>query len=96
MNLFSNKSERTVENLYLQRFSCTEDGMHLELCIANSEGKLDTNSKPYPIVTIRADEGDQRKFVIYSSDGPISIPLSEIKKAISVAEEEVHSEEFYD
>lgn len=86
---------RNVEKLYLQFFSAQNDGMHLELCMGDSEGKL-VKGEPYPIVTIRADKGDLSKFVIYSEIGPISIPLAEIERAIELAKVEVHSEEYYD
>ncbi len=95
MGIHNKKSDIEIEKLYLQRFSCVDDGMHLELCIAKSNGELNTSARPYPLVTIRADKGDQRKFVIYAENGAISVPLIEIENAIKVAQEEVHSEEYY-
>ncbi|WPL11410.1 MULTISPECIES: hypothetical protein [Thiorhodovibrio] len=70
--------------------------MHLELCIAKPTGELDTTAQPYPIVTIRADKGDERRFVIYGENGPVSIPIGEIEAAIAMSKEEVHSEAYYD
>ena len=69
--------------------------MHLEICKADDAGKL-LHGDPYPIITIRADEGDDIKFVVYSDAGTVSIPLGEVERAITRAKEEVHSEEFYD
>lgn len=63
--------------------------------MGDSDGKL-IKDDPYPIVTIRADQGDVKKFVIYSEVGPISVPLAEIERAIERAKVEVHSEEYYD
>ena len=80
----------------LSRVSCTGDGMHLELCIADANGKCEETSDSFPIATIRADKGDQRKCVFYSDHGPVSVPLCELADAIRVAEQEVHSEEYYD
>ena len=89
-------NDKYIERLYIQRFSCVGDGMHIELCIGVPDGKFAKLDKPYPIATIRADKGDERRFVFYTEDGPISVPLVEIERALMIAREEVHSEEFYD
>ena len=88
--------DRYIERLYLHKFSCTNDGMHLEICIRDSADELATNEWPYPIATIRADKGDNRRFVFFTESGPISVPLEEIEKVIMIAKEEVHSEDYYD
>lgn len=83
-----------LSKIYLQRFSAVGDGMHLELCQADDLGNI-VEEESDPIITIRADSGDDLKFVVYSDSGIVSIPLSEIERAIKVAKEEVHSEDFY-
>jgi len=89
-------AEINLEKVYLQRFSAISDGMHLEICQADVAGKKATDAALEPLITIRADEGDDLKFVIYTDfAGAISIPLSEIERAIAIAKQEVHSEDFY-
>lgn len=86
--------EIRLEKVYLQRFSASDDGMHLEICQADEFGKP-IDSEPDPLVTIRADTETQFKFVIYSDVGTISIPLEEIERSIAYAKQVVHSEGFY-
>ena len=68
--------------------------MHHALCKADNDGRLSEATQP--IVTIRADVGDHLEFVIYADTGVIGVPLSEIERAIALAKQEVHSEDFYD
>lgn len=86
----------TVEKLYLQRCGISGDGMHLELCIAKADGRLDEAAQPHPLATIRADSGDERKFEFYTNQGTVSVPLEQIEKAIEMAKQVVHSEDYYD
>ena len=84
-----------LSKVYLQRFSAVEDGMHLEIYKADPSGKS-ASGEPYPIVTIRADASDDLQLGILLDGDTVSIPLSEIERALAVAKEKVHSEEFYD
>lgn len=69
--------------------------MHIEVCQADALGNRVPDT-PDPILTIRVDRGNNLKVFIYSDLGTISIPLSKIERATSIAKKEVHSEEFYD
>ena len=84
-----------LSKVYLQRFSASGDGMHVEICKADEAGKF-VHGEPYPIVTIRASQEDELKFVICSDLGTVSIPLDEIERSIAFAKDVVHSENFYD
>ncbi len=88
------RREIHLKKIYSQLCSITDDGMHLEVLPANDDGSP-IHSAP-ELITIRADKGDARKFVVYSYSGEmISIPLSEIERAITLAKQNVHSEDFY-
>ena len=84
-----------LQKIHVQRFSCHDDGLHLELCRADQNGNLD-EGPPYPLATIRADKGDQRTFEFISGKTLISLPLSELERVIDIAKQEVHSEDYYD
>ncbi len=86
---------KTVNRLYLQRFSAVGDGMHLELCIADDAGALAVDQKPYPLASIKADERGRLMFVIYTPDGDVTISVTEIERAIHAAKSEVHPEAYY-
>lgn len=84
-----------ISNLYLQVASVTGDGMNLEMCNGTPDGKL-SDYGPYPIAWFRADIKGQIKFVIETSSGIVSLPLSELERAIQAAKKEVHGEDYYE
>lgn len=88
------RCEICLKTIYLQLCSVTDDGMHLEVLPANDDGNP-IRSTP-ELITIRADQGDTHKFIVYPYSGEmVSIPLSEVERIIACAREEVHSEDFY-
>ncbi|RZI56926.1 MAG: hypothetical protein EOP37_22320 [Rubrivivax sp.] len=74
--------------LHLQRFSAVEDGMHVE-----ATGR--PSAPATPIMTFRADELLGMQVVLHGQED-VAFPLSELKRAIALAEAEVHPESFYD
>jgi len=88
------RREIHLKKVYSQLLSVTDDGMHLEVLPANDDGSPRHGDSE--LITIRADQGDARKFVVYSYSGEmVSIPLSEVERIIACAKEEVHSKDFY-
>lgn len=77
-----------VAVLRLQCFSAVGDGMHVEATGRPSNPSL-------PLVTFRADENLGMQVVLHG-DTDVAFPLSELKRAIALADVEVHPESFYD
>jgi len=77
-----------VPTLRLQKFSAAGDGMHLE-----ATGRPSNPTAPF--ITFRADEQLGMQVELYGIDY-VSFPLAELKRAIALAEAEVHPESFYD
>lgn len=77
-----------VPVLQFQCFSAVGDGMHLEV-----RGR--PNGSALPLMTFRADETLGMQVVIHGATD-VAFPLGELKRAISLAEAEGHSESFYD
>ncbi|MEO0600536.1 MAG: hypothetical protein AAF211_03815 [Myxococcota bacterium] len=86
---------RKVPRAYLQLFSASDDGMNLELCMADEQGRRVADG-PYPLLTFRAETEGMLSVVFEFPDGPVELPLSELERAIAAAKEDVHSESFYD
>ena len=84
-----------VPKVYLQIVSATGDGMNLEMCAGTPDGRLSAQG-PYPIAWFRADVEGEVKFVLETHKGTVSLPLSELERAIQIAKKEVHCERFYD
>ena len=63
--------------------------MHLEV--------IGRPSAPHePLITFRSDEQDGLQVVMHSAGSDVAFPLAELKRAIAIAEKEVHPESFYD
>ena len=77
-----------IPTLHLQKFSAAEDGMHVE-----ATGR--PRAPAAPIMTFRADDLLGMQVVLHGQDD-VAFPLSELKRAIALAEVEVHPESFYD
>jgi len=77
-----------VDILGLRCFSAVGDGMHVEVTGRPSDPSL-------PLLTFRADDilGLQ---VVLHGETDVAFPLSELKRAIALADAEVHPESFYD
>jgi hypothetical protein len=76
-----------IHQLRLTRFSAVGDGMHIELAGENGAD---------PFVTFREDEQLGLQAVVHLIDRDVVFPLAELKRAIAIAEDEVHTESFYD
>ena len=71
-------------------------GMTLELYIESGDKKTD-ESIEYPLLKIYADEETEKKYLELSSgNNTIQLPLDKIKSFIASAEEEVHSDAWFD
>ena len=81
------------EKVSLAKFSATGDGMHIEIALKDESGN---EIKESPIITFREEENEGLQVVVHKEGNDIVFPLSELKRAISFAEQEVHSETFYD
>lgn len=87
------KDPKLIEQLALTMFSATGDGMHVEV----SEKERGPEGKaPDPFITFREDEVLGKQVIIHCQGGDIAFSLEELKRAITVAESEVHKESFYD
>ena len=81
------RNPRVIDQVRLTQFSAVGDGMHIEVAGSDSAD---------PFLTFRADEQLGLQAVIHLTDRDVVIPLAELKRAIAVAEDEVHTESFYD
>jgi hypothetical protein len=85
------RSPRIVEKTRLQFLAGHEEGRSLEICLANPDSSLSTDS-PYPLATI-LETDDYRKWVeIVLPQGIFRLDLCELERAISAAKEGVFSE----
>lgn len=80
-----------LPEIRLSRFSAVGDGMHVE--VSAPVEAVDTAG---PILTFREDERLGKQVVLHFPDRDIVFPLSELQRAITYAEAEVHKESFYD
>lgn len=81
------------KQIALASFSAVNDGMHIEIVLTDGNGNEIQGS---PIITFREDEELGLQVVIHREKYDVVFPLSELKRAILVAEEEVHREACYD
>ena len=84
-----------IPKLYLQWASRTNEGKTLELVEADDSGSM-VDGGLYPAATIVADDDETQWLEIYPEEGPVRVPLSELRRAIEVAREGVHGERYYD
>jgi len=69
----------------------------LELIAADDNGTALTNGVTYSVATIRADESDETLLLeIYTEEGIVQIPVSELQRVLNMAAGEVHSEHWYE
>lgn len=76
-----------LDQVRLTKFSAVGDGMHIELASPISAD---------PLLTFREDEQLGLQAVIHLADQDMVFPLAELKRALVMAELEVHRESFYD
>jgi hypothetical protein len=87
--MYDRLSTEYIAELGLQCFSATGDGMHLEA--------IGRPSAPHdPFMTFRADEQGGMQVLLHGLNGDVAFPLAELKRAIAIAEQEVHPESFFD
>ena len=82
-----------LASVALQRFSAAGDGMHLEVTRERSPGAAANGE---PILSFRKAETGEIQVAIHWPDRDVVMLLSELKRAIEVAEIEVQNEAFYD
>ena len=81
-----------INKLKTQWFNSVDQGRRLEIVAVDSEG-IQLNNVTYPLLSILADEKDESLQVeMYTEDGIVQIPLTELQHAIALAPGEVHSE----
>lgn len=80
-----------LSGLSLVLHSASGDGMHLE-----AHAPAQVGNEPGPLFTFREDEQRGLQFVLHLPAKDITMPLSELKRAIALAEAEVHKESFYE
>ena len=78
---------KTLASILLQRFSATEDGIHVEL--------VASKDNPQPLMTFREDEVLGVQVVLHTQDSDFAFPLVELERAIAFAKQEVHKESFF-
>ncbi len=79
-----------------QWLGTVDQGMRLEIVAMDSKG-LPLENISYPLATILADEeSEELLFEIYTNEGIVQFPLSDLKRAIDASEGEVHSEAWYE
>ncbi len=78
---------RMLESILLQRFSATEDGMHVEL--------VESKDNPQPLMTFREDEARGMQVLLHTQNRDLAFPLAELERAIAFAKLEVHKESFF-
>lgn len=81
------------ENISIAKFSAVDDGFHIEIALKDKNGNEEEFN---PVITFRENENNEKQVVIHRDKFDIVFPLSELKRAIEIAEKEVHSESFYD
>jgi hypothetical protein len=81
------KNPLVLSEVRLVRFSAVGDGMHIELTEPGSSGAL---------LTFREDDQLGFQVVVHLVAKDVAFPLSELKRAIGLAEADVHTESFYD
>ncbi len=78
----------------MQRVS--DVGMSLELYIESRGGEID-QSIDYPLFKIIAEDNDETQFLEFNCNGVlIQLPTEKVKEFLLAAEEDVHSEAWYD
>jgi len=81
------QNPKLLANIMLQRFSASEDGMHVEL--------VESKESPQPLITFREDEALGMQVLLHTQDRDLAFPLAELERAIAFARMEVHKESFY-
>ncbi|WP_028103996.1 hypothetical protein [Pseudoduganella violaceinigra] len=81
------QTPRLLANIMLQRFSASEDGMHVEL--------LESKDSPQPLITFREDEALGMQVLLHIQDGDLAFALADLERAIEFAKLEVRKESFY-
>ena len=78
----------------MQRVS--DVGMSLELYIESLDGEID-QSVDYPLLKVIAEDNDETQYLVFNCNGiMIQLPTVKVKEFLLAAEEDVHSEAWYD
>ena len=85
-----------LNKVNLQWLGTVNEGKRLEIVSLDSEN-IPISGVPYPLATILADEETEELMIeIYTEEGIVQFPLSNLKKIIAASEGEVHSEAWYE
>lgn len=82
-----------IASARLSLFSASDDGMHVEL--APEDGTTAAEQLTGPVISFRGEENGVIHVLLHFPDQDVALPLSELKRAIALAEEEVHPESHF-
>jgi hypothetical protein len=85
----------TFNKAFLQRTSCSDEGMQLEILAGGSDGSF-VLDRPEALARILADDNEFQWFEFFAPEGRVRVPVSEIERAISAGKADVHGEAWYD
>jgi hypothetical protein len=89
------KAPKIFQTVVVMMCSSTGEGMTLEICPGNEDGSR-IDGSAFPLATILADDEQRLWMEIYTGDGPVRVPVSEIERALERAKLEVRPEVWYD
>ncbi len=80
----------------LQWFGSVDEGRQLEILGVDGKGEP-IKELPYPLFTLFQEEKNEELLIeYYDGREPIQMKVSELKRAIELAEAEAHSEQWYE
>ncbi|MBV1928844.1 MAG: hypothetical protein KUG81_04965 [Gammaproteobacteria bacterium] len=85
-----------IKNTRLQLVGTCDEGKQLELVAVDGNG-TDIDDVSYPLARIFAEDQDETLiFEMYTDNGIAHIPVTDLKNMLKLAEEDVHSEAWYE
>ena len=80
----------------LQWFSSVDQGRQLEVLAVDESGTLLPNHC-YPLITLLKDDMKEELHIeLYTEKGTVQIRAKDLKEALALAEEDTHSEQWYE
>ena len=80
----------------LQWFGSVDEGRQLELLAADDDGNLLSDLCDPLITLLKDDKNEELHVELYTHKGTVRISAKDLKGALAVAEEEAHSEQWYE
>ena len=85
-----------IEKTRLQWVGTCDEGKQLEIVAVDANGK-DIDDVSYPLARIFAEDQDETLiFEMYTDKGIVHIPVADIQNMLKLADEDVHSEAWYE